>query len=371
MLSQLRSLPLLSALQISLSDPAGGVGLLHERTPKGAAAALGAVLPTQLRSFTLSASQHHSEVNFEPNPLFSTVSSTFVAALSTLPYLTAFSAVHKGAALDVPLAALAQLPQLRTLSLSSLRWTDQRVAEVKQLSQLRDLDISVPHDELAALCQPPHVLQLERIDLRRISADGCLIRALLHIPTLTELAPCIIYPDAWPLLPQFPLLLRLTVNPCSALSDARATLLATSLSGCHALIALEPRGIVFEDADGEDATDAQQQARWAEIAQSATPAAVRGSNATIPFPAHCVTGASSATGASGAGHIGSGERSRCASGPSDSAGTRAGVPKQRSARRIPTAAAGGQSPLASARPLHMLSVLATFDSRRAPPHQRK
>jgi hypothetical protein len=190
-----------------------------------------------------------------------------VAVMSQLTELDIRSWSY-GMPLDARFDVLAQLPQLRKLALYGIDWTDGRIAELKQLSQLRELFTDLASHTLIALCQPPHSMQLECIDLGSISVTQSVMLALLHMPTLTELQPKYLRSDAWLLLPQLPMLRRLTVNPFSVLSNARATLLATSLSGCRALTELELCGIVFEDADGGDATDEQQQAHWAEILRS-------------------------------------------------------------------------------------------------------
>jgi hypothetical protein len=49
---------------------------------------------------------------------------------------------------------------LRKLSLSRVQWPDERLAQLKQLSRLRELDIRLFLGELVTLCQPPHSLQL-------------------------------------------------------------------------------------------------------------------------------------------------------------------------------------------------------------------
>ena len=66
-------------------------------------------------------------------------------------------------------------------------------------------------------------MQLERIYLRHLNVDEPVMRALLHMPTLTELDPQSLLPPAWPLLPQLPALRRLTVRFYSELtvSDTR------------------------------------------------------------------------------------------------------------------------------------------------------
>jgi hypothetical protein len=142
-----------------------------------------------------------------------------------------------------------QLPHLRKLTMDGIRWTRERLRELKQLSQLRELHILIwtsmqllcrrPQEKELLLCgrdelcQPPHSLQLERISLRHLSVDEPVMRALLHLPTLTELDPQSLLPSAWPLLSQFPALRRLTIRFYSQLTMADTTLLSTSLSTCR------------------------------------------------------------------------------------------------------------------------------------------
>jgi hypothetical protein len=228
------------------------------------------VLPTQLRVFVLLMRRDMpvEEPTAHMRRLFSSV-------FAALPAMTQLTQLNIGCssfslAVEVRLDALARLPRLRKLwlSLAMIDWTDERIADLKQLNQLRELDINLTPTALIKLCQPLHSLRLECIDLGCMSVDQPLMSALLHLPTLTELAPAYFQSEAWPLLPQLPMLRRLTVSHFPALSDTHATLLATALSGCRALTALQLSGIAFEDDDGEDATDAHQQAYWAEILRS-------------------------------------------------------------------------------------------------------
>jgi hypothetical protein len=154
-----------------------------------------------------------------------------------------------GGDVDVRLDGLMQLPHLRKLTMYGIRWTDERLTELKQLSQLRDLHILIwPSMQLAELFQPPHSLQLERISLRHLNVDEPVMRALFHLPTLTELDPLSLLPSAWPLLPQLPALRRLTIRFYSELTVADTTLLSTSLAACRALTELYLVDFSFRDA---------------------------------------------------------------------------------------------------------------------------
>jgi hypothetical protein len=286
-LNQLRSLkllPQLTALELRLvsigtgpdDDATAAASLQSVQTvglpDENAVAALQAALPTQLHSFKVSLNiKDASNLPGAPNP----PQLLFPALVASLPVMQQLSELSIECELDeMPLEVrlevdvLTQLPHLRTLNLLDVRWTYERLTDLKPLSSLRELNTNLTSHQLIQLCHPPHALQLECIHLGFISVDKTVMSALLHLPTLTELQPKYLRSDAWPLLPQLPMLRRLTVPFLSALSDARATLLATSLSGCRVLIELELGGIAFEEADGEDATSEQQRARWTDILHS-------------------------------------------------------------------------------------------------------
>jgi hypothetical protein len=266
-LRHLRSLPQLTDLQLRLFRDADAVALLRRLTLENAVTKLQAVLPTQLRCFVLLMRSNVpvGEPIAHSRRLFSSV----FAALPAMPQLTELHIGYSNftVAVEVRLDALARLPQLRLLglSLTMIDWTDERIADLKPLSQLRELHTNLTSTALIKLCQPPHSLQLECIGLDHIRVDRSVMRALLHLPTLTDLQPDSLLPAAWPLLPQLPLLRRLAVTPCFALTAAQTTSLSVSLSGCRALTQLSLGGIAFEDDDGDNATEEQQQACWTEI----------------------------------------------------------------------------------------------------------
>jgi hypothetical protein len=90
------------------------------------------------------------------------------------------------------------------------------------------------------------------------------MRALLHLPTLTELEPRLLLPSAWPLLPGLPLLRRLAAPLGAPLSAALTTLLSTALFNCRALTDLSLPDVSFKE-DRVKASDEQQQAQWTEL----------------------------------------------------------------------------------------------------------
>jgi hypothetical protein len=157
-----------------------------------------------------------------------------------------------------------QLPRLRKLVLSHVRWTAEQLAELKQLSELRELSLSrmQPH-EIVTLCEPPHSLQLESIDVGA-TLDAVAMRALLHLPTLTALDHAGFEADGWPLLPELPLLQRLTLWPQHLLTAELTSSLSASLSRCETLTDLSLGYVRFGDA----ATPEQIQARWSDILRS-------------------------------------------------------------------------------------------------------
>jgi hypothetical protein len=285
-LNQLRSLkllPQLTAVDLHLvsigpdDDATAAASLESEQTlglpAENAVSAFQAALPTQLHSFKV-ALDIKGASNLPGAP--DSPRLLFPALVAALPVMQQqLRELRIECILDemplevrIELDVLAQLPHLRTLTLLHVRWTYERLTDLKPLSSLRDLNTNLTSHQLIQLCYPPHAMQLECIHLGFISVDKTVMRALLHLPTLTELQPKYLRSDAWPLLPGLPMLRRLTVPLLSALSEMRATLLATSLSGCRVLIELELGGIAFEDADGEDATSEQQRARWTDILRS-------------------------------------------------------------------------------------------------------
>jgi hypothetical protein len=183
-----------------------------------------------------------------------------------MTHLTELNVAHKGLSIDVRVDVLAQLPRLRTLSLESVEWTDEQLAQLKRLSQLRELRINnLTSDTLISLCQPPHSLRLDFFYFGVLDAEEPVMRALLHLPTLTHLGPWHMHPEAWRLLPQLPLLRRLSVFPSCALTAEQTTSLSTALSGCRFLRDLSLIEVAFRDDNGRWPSNEQQQARWTEL----------------------------------------------------------------------------------------------------------
>jgi hypothetical protein len=265
-LGQLRSLPQLTALRLHLFNEGDAAALVHRLNPETAVASFQAVLPTQLHSFNMSFSpmEKMDALSDSTRPLFSFV----LSAAAVMPQLTELNIRCKtdGKDLHVRFDALAQLPHLRKLSMFGVHWADEQLAELKQLSPLRELHTSMSVDAHIQLFQPPHSLQLERIRLD-ITVDERVMHALLDLPTLTDLQPACLLPAAWPLLPQLPLLrcLRLCYVDGYGLTTVHTTLLSTALSGCHALTDLTLVLKGFLDENRYDLTDEQQEARWTEL----------------------------------------------------------------------------------------------------------
>jgi hypothetical protein len=124
-MGQLRALPQLTALQIVLPTHTHAAALLDELTPDTAVAALQSVLPTQLRSFSLESSVGAIEpLSDSTQLLFSSV----LSAVVVMPQLTELDIRSRSyeMTLDARFGALAQLPQLRKLSVYGVEWTDDR-----------------------------------------------------------------------------------------------------------------------------------------------------------------------------------------------------------------------------------------------------
>jgi hypothetical protein len=176
-LGQLRSLPQLTALELLLRSNDDVAALLRQLTPENAVAALQAALPTQLRSFEFSIRSGNPELIVQAQLLFKSI----LAALPFMPQLTTLTLAFHTMSPELRLAVLAQLPQLRKLTLYGIAWTDEQLTEIKQLSQLRELDTRLT---LAVL--PVHLPQLESLLLTTTSSSEEVIARLAH-PTLQQL----------------------------------------------------------------------------------------------------------------------------------------------------------------------------------------
>jgi hypothetical protein len=267
-LGQLRSLPQLTALELVLSRHDDASSLMQRLTSENAVAALQAVLPTQLRSFEFSIRSGKPELIAQAQLLFKSI----LAALPVMPQLTALTLVPYHMPPEVRLAVLTQLPHLQKLVLYGVDLADEQVAEIKQL-KLRELDVDLTSPQVVQLCQPPHSLRLKQIPDTGTSVDESTMRALIHMPTLTELGPYYLDPEVWPLLSQLPKLRRLAMDPCCTLTTERMALLSSSLSACPApLTGLALEHVRFFDVDDEqmeeqeeepeESSDEEQQARW-------------------------------------------------------------------------------------------------------------
>jgi hypothetical protein len=152
-----------------------------------------------------------------------------------MPQLTELRIEHEAAWTNMRLEALGALPLLRKLTvIGSLEGTP--LDRLKQLSQLRELTLErVQSANFLSMCQPPHSLQLESLRTD-IEVGEVEMRALLHLPTLTELDPASLAPSAWPLLPQLPRLRRLTIDPeVPGFTSEMTSSLSSSLALCATL----------------------------------------------------------------------------------------------------------------------------------------
>jgi hypothetical protein len=264
MLPQLRDLPRLTALQLSLAGYGAVDHIMEGLTLDHAVAALRAVLPTQLRSFSVTAGSRDSPLGVQATALVS----SFWAALTVMTQLTELRIEQRSDHMRVG-PDLAGLAHLRKLTLGPAGERGEHVAEVKQLSQLRELTLHDNcSDRLRLLCQPPHALQLESITLTALGLHEWTVRALLNLPTLTALHPARIQPDEWPLLAQLPRLRRLSFSTPCALSPEPLSSLCASLSRCAVLEDLMLSEVYIVSNVGSRLLDQQKQAGWAALLSS-------------------------------------------------------------------------------------------------------
>jgi hypothetical protein len=263
MLRQLRDLPRLTALQLTFRRQEDVDPLLQGLAPKTAAAALRAVLPRQLRSFRVATNSMASQWGER----HAAVVSSFWAALGDMQQLTELSIEQFSVYLSMR-PDLAGLAHLRKLTLGPAGQRGDHVAELKQLSQLRELTLLDDCAErLHLLCQPPHGLQLERLVLPSMTFHEGTMGDVLHLPTLTALYVFRIRPEAWLLLPQLPLLRCLSFYP-TALSPEELASLCASLSNCAALEELTLIGVDIVSAVGLRLTVEHARAGWAALLNS-------------------------------------------------------------------------------------------------------
>jgi hypothetical protein len=249
-LVQLRSLSQLTALSLQLRTNDDVAALVRGLTRETAVAVFQATLPPQLRAFEFSLRAVSLQSSAEAQLLLSAV----LGALPVLTHLTTLCIRQVCLLSEMRLDVLSQMPHLRSLSLNYVRWTDERLAELKQLSTLREFESIMSSEELFKFCQPPHSLQLEHFHLTGIAVDVPLMRALLHLPTLTALEHLHLLPEAWPLLPQLPLLRRLGIGLFNDLTAEHTSLLSASLSSCRALTELTILHVSFVNGHGREST---------------------------------------------------------------------------------------------------------------------
>jgi hypothetical protein len=265
-LQQLRDLPRLTDLQLTFEQDEDVDPLLQGLSPDNAAAALRAVLPTQLRSFSVVVDEGIGSVDEQTAVLVS----SFWAALGVMAQLTELHIEQHSEYMHMR-PDLAQLTHLRKLTLGPAGESGEHVEALKQLSQLREL-VFLDHfpERLRLLCQPPHSLQLESLTLRStyLGVDEETMRALLHLPTLTALLPRNISPDAWPLLPQLPHLRRVSFSLYDPWTPKSLISLCAALSRCSALVELTLKHVIFKAADFDELSAEQERASWTALLSS-------------------------------------------------------------------------------------------------------
>jgi hypothetical protein len=263
MLRPLRSLPRLTALQLTLCNDVAVDHFMQGLSVDEAAAAICAVLPTQLRSFGVIVGSKYCRLNEQTAAL----ASSFWAALGGMTQLTELNIEQHGSSMHAR-PELDRMPHLRKLTMGPEGWCYENtdVAVLKQLNQLRELTL---HEyftpRIRLLCQPPHSLQLESLTLGSMEVDEETMRALLHLPTLTALTVHHIQPVAWVAL-QLPLLRRLSLQYVP-FSIHHLPSLCVSLSRCTMLKDLTLCRVHFVAANHEP-TNEEQQAGWAELFSS-------------------------------------------------------------------------------------------------------
>jgi hypothetical protein len=263
-LRQLHGLPRLAALRLTLSDDAAVGHLMNGLLAETAAASLRAVLPTQLRSFSVTAGSRYSLLGMQT----ATLAATFWAALGDMTQLTELNVEQHGEHMHVR-SELTHLSHLRKLTLGPVGHRGDHVAELKQLSQLRELTLLEYHPyRLHRLCEPPNSLQLGSLSIPSLRIDEETMRALLHLLTLTALEPGFVKAEAWPLLPQLPLLRRLRIRSPDPLSPELSASLCAALSRCSMLEDLTLQYMSFKSAHGVLLDAEQQGAAWATLFSS-------------------------------------------------------------------------------------------------------
>jgi hypothetical protein len=272
-LQQLRLLPHLTKLDVRVADIDTAKALLPRWSTTSVTAAaekLIAALPTQLRSFCFATCPLYwteSTIKFE------TLSAAFLTAAATMRQLTELRISHSARWDGMQLDALVALPQLRTLTIAgSLAQQNRALSGLRQLRQLRELTLKcIQPEDFALLCQPPHALQLEalRVDM---GLGAHQMHALVQLPTLTELESPFVHPDAWPLLPQLPLLRRLQIVHAMEFTEALTSSLSSSLARCTALdeltLSVTFAPSFWQQFYGVASTEEERQAQWTTLLRS-------------------------------------------------------------------------------------------------------
>jgi hypothetical protein len=273
-LQQLRSLPQLTKLDVRVYTEGAAASLLHGASSASAAESLQTVLPSSVRALSLTAFPQSRRA---PEDKFKAVIATFLGAVVAMPQLMELTLRQTAQWNGMRLDALAALPQLRKLSLLSSS-TGLSLVPLKAMNQLRELTLGfVESEELLSLFTLPHSLQLEVLRMET-ELFGDEMRALLSVPTLTELQPFGMDADAWSLLPQLPHLRRLVILPETSLTAEHTSSLSTALSRCTALedvtlsASFEPDENEQEEEELLDENGAVFQtvmeARWTDILRS-------------------------------------------------------------------------------------------------------
>jgi hypothetical protein len=262
-LQQLRLLPQLTKLDIRVRSEGAAAALLKGASSGSTAATLQAALPAGLSVFvvvTLPSSEDISTSKLE------TLAAAFLAAASNMRQLTELKFYHHASWRQMQLDALVELPLLRKLTLNAFKY-GMPSFKLRQLSQLRELILNdIMPEDLQSLSQPPHSLQLETLRVGHWVGEETM-RSLVRLPTLTELEPELLDPDAFPLLPQLPRLRKLTVACDCALKDHWSWRLSDALARCTALEDLT-LSFEFEPADEEEDEEEVHRELWDDILRS-------------------------------------------------------------------------------------------------------
>jgi hypothetical protein len=362
----LRSLPQLTKLDVRVQSDGGVAVLLQGLPPKAVTKKLCRVLPTSLRSCSFT-----TRLVERPMQVVSTttLAAAFLAAATNMSQLTELSIDHDASWDGMRLDALVVLPLLRKLTITGRWMSGTPLSELKALSQLRQLTVRNVHPgDVVQMCQPPHSLQLETLNGVNLQL-GVSMRALTHLPTLTELDPLSFFPADFPLLPELPRIRKLAIRWTAALTVAEAASLSDALSRCPALLDLT-LCVEFGQANGAWPTpEEEQRARWTALLRS-VPHLCRLSVESTSFAALVAVLPD---------HLPQLEQlavllwhlrsvARAAGSPHAAAG---GADRQSCADRGRSAGAGAQSTPAAAQPLHRQILAVPFNLSGVQPSSRQ